>query len=354
MDHSAEGRRLDMIAAIGHDIHAAQDYGQLAGFGILTVRDGFRWHLIDRKGEYDWSSIRPMLKAAKASGTQVIWDLLHYGWPDDLDIWSPRFVDRFTRYAAACARVVREETDDVPFYCPVNEISFFSWGGGDAGYLNPFCNGRGYELKVQLARAAIGAMEAILAVEPRARFVHCDPVINIITDPSRSWEAGASEGHRQAQFQGWDLIAGRMWPQIGGRPELLDILGVNYYCNNQWIHGGSPIDIGHPLYKPLSKILIETYARYGRPLLIAETGIEDDRRPSWFEYVAGQVRTAMRAGVPLEGICLYPIVNHPGWDDNRPCKNGLLSSDMTALGKRQIYQPLASALRQSGGLITPT
>jgi glycosyltransferase involved in cell wall biosynthesis len=345
-DYSAEGRRLDMIAAIGHDIHATQDYQQLACFGIRTVRDGFRWHLIDREGEYDWSSIRPMLKAAKANRTQVIWDLLHYGWPDDLDIWSPRFVDRFARYATACAQVVREESDDVPFYCPVNEISFLSWGGGDAGYLNPFANGRGYELKVQLARAAIAAMEAILVVEPRARFVHCDPVINVITDPNRPWEASASEGHRQAQFQGWDLIAGRIWPQLGGRPELLDIIGVNYYFNNQWIHGGPPIDIGHHLYKPLSKILIETYSRYGKPILIAETGTEDERRAPWFEYVAAQAAIAIRAGVPLEGICLYPIVNHPGWDDNRPCNNGLLSARMDAGVQRGVYQPLAEALRR--------
>ena len=342
---SAEGRRLDMIAAVGHDVHAAQDYRQLADFNIRTVRDGFRWHLIDKQGGYDWSSIRPMLQAARSTGTQVIWDLLHYGWPDDLDIWSPQFVDRFALFAGACARLVREESDDVPFYCPVNEISFFSWGGGDAGYLNPFANGRGYELKVQLARAAIAAMETILIVDPRARFVHCEPVINVITDPARPWEAGASEGHRQAQFQGWDLIAGRMWPQIGGRPELLDIIGVNYYFNNQWIHGGPPIDIGHPLYKPLSKILAETYARYGRPILIAETGIEDERRAEWFEYVASQGAKAMQAGVPLEGICLYPIVNHPGWDDNRPCLNGLLSSDITGENTRSAYKPLADLLR---------
>lgn len=344
---SAEGRRLDMIAAVGHDVHAARDYNQLADFNIRTVRDGFRWHLIERQGGYDWSSIRPMLRAAQSTGTQVIWDLLHYGWPDDLDIWSPQFVDRFALFAGACARLVREESDDVPFYCPVNEISFFSWGGGDAGYLNPFANGRGYELKVQLARAAIAAMETILMIEPRARFVHCDPVINVITDPTRPWEAGASEGHRQAQFQGWDLIAGKMWPQIGGRPELLDIIGVNYYFNNQWIHGGPPIDIGHPLYKPLSKILAETYARYGRPILIAETGIEDERRAEWFEYVASQAAKAMQAGVPLEGICLYPIINHPGWDDNRPCFNGLLSSDITAENTRSVYQPLADVLRSN-------
>lgn len=337
------GPRLDMIDDIAHDIHAERDYRQLQRFGIQTVRDGFRWHRIETAGRFEWSSVRPMLQAAARSGTQVIWDVLHYGWPDDIDIWTPHFVERFARFAGECARVVREESDDIPFYCPVNEISFFSWGAGDAGYLNPFANGRGFELKVQLARAAIAGMDAIIAVDPRARFVHCDPVINVITDPSRPWEAPVAEGHRQSQFQGWDLISGRMWPQIGGAERYLDVIGVNYYFNNQWIHGGPPIDIGHPLYKPLRTILIETYARYGKPMMIAETGIEDDRRAAWFTYVAQEALAAMKAGVPLEGLCLYPIVNHAGWDDKRPCQNGLLSAAMTAEGRR-VYAPLGEAI----------
>jgi glycosyltransferase involved in cell wall biosynthesis len=332
-DGESTGRRLDMIEAVQHDRWAARDYRQLAGFGIRAVRDGFRWHLIDKASEYHWSSIRPMVRAANETGTQVVWDLLHYGWPDDLDIWSPRFVDRFARFAAACARIVREESGDVPFYCPVNEISFFSWAGGDAGYLNPFAHGRGFELKVQLARASIAAMDAILSVDGRARFVHCEPIINVVADPSRPWEAGVAEGHRQSQFQGWDLIAGRMWPQIGGGERYLDIIGVNYYFNNQWIHGGPPIDIGHPLYKPLNRILAETYARYGKPIFIAETGIEDERRGPWFRYVSEQARAAMLIGVPLEAICLYPIVNHPGWDDDRQCQNGLFSANISDAGR---------------------
>ena len=338
-----KGKRLDMIASIGHDRYAEQDYQQLAGLGVRTVRDGFRWHLIDRPGGYDWSSIRPMMMAAAATGTQVIWDLLHYGLPDDVDIWSPAFVDRFARFARESAHIMREETDQIPFYCPVNEVSFFSWAGGDAGYLNPFAHGRGFELKVQLARAAIAAMDAIHSVDPRARFVHCDPIINVVTDPSRPWDAGVAGGHHQSQFQGWDLISGRIWPQIGGHERHLDIIGVNYYFNNQWIHGGPPIDHGHQLYKPLSKLLAETYARYGRPILIAETGIEDDRRASWFQYVSDEAQRALQLGVPLEGLCLYPVIDHPGWDDERPCHNGLLSAHVTSTG-RDVHQPLLDRL----------
>lgn len=342
------GKRLDVIAATGHDAFAAIDYAQLARHAIRTVRDGLRWHLIETTpASYDWSSFLPMLRAARETGTEVIWDLLHYGWPDDIDIWKPDFISRFARFAAAAAKVVRAESGAVPFYSPVNEISFFAWGGGDAGYLNPFANGRGFELKVQLARASIAAMEAIRAVEPRARFVHCDPVINVVTDPSRPWERGVAEGHRLSQFQGWDLLAGRMWPQIGGAETYLDIVGVNYYHNNQWIHGGPPIDTDHPLYKPLHTILAETYARYGKPIFIAETGIEGDRRESWIRYVYSEVLAAMDAGVPVEAICLYPIVDHLGWDNDRACENGLLSR-VPSLDGRVVHSALSRALHDIG------
>lgn len=341
------GRRVDVIASTGHDLHAEADYRQLAGLGIRTVRDGLRWHLIEPSpGRYDFSSFLPMMRAAQATGTQVIWDLLHYGWPDHIDIWTPAFVDRFARFARAAAQVVRSETDEVAFWCPVNEISFFAWGGGDATYLNPFGAGRGYELKVQLARASIAAMDQLRDVDPRARFVHCEPLISIHHDPASGRPYSEAEGWHQAQFQAFELLMGRMWPQIGGAPGYLDVVGVNYYSNNQWIHGGPPIDVGHPLYRPLSDLLFETFARYRRPILIAETGVEGDRRADWFRNVASEVAHARGRGVEVEGICLYPIADHPGWDDDRYCPNGLLGHQVDR-GARPVHAPLLQAIKES-------
>jgi beta-glucosidase/6-phospho-beta-glucosidase/beta-galactosidase len=91
-------------------------------------------------------------------------------------------------------------------------------------------------------------------------------------------------------------------------------------------------------------MLREVYERYGRPLFIAETGIEDDLRPSWLRYVCEEVQEALRAGVPVEGICLYPILNHPGWEDDRHCHNGLWDY-ATEAGDREIHEPLAQELR---------
>ena len=342
-------RRIDVIAATHHDARAEADYRALAGHGILTVRDGLRWHLIETApGRYDWSSLEAQVAGAQTAGTEVIWDLLHYGAPDDIDIWRPDFVERFAAFAAAAARVIGPRTRGTRFYAPVNEISFFAWGGGDAAYLNPFARGRGFELKVQLARAAIAAMTAIRRVDPHARFVHADPAINVVADPARPHDTPHAEGHRQAQYQGWDLIGGHIWPQIGGRPELLDIVGINYYHNNQWLHGGPPIGAGHPLHKPLHRILAETHARYGRPIFVAETGIEGEARPGWLAEVCGEVREARALGVPVEGICLYPVLDHPGWDDDRPCPNGLLHD--TPVGDRRAYPPLAEELRRQQAL----
>lgn len=340
------GRRLDVIAATRHDTLAENDYRQLTRHGLRTIRDGARWHLIETApGRYDFTSFIPMVDAARNAGTQVIWDLFHYGWPDDLDIWSPAFVDRFARFAAATARVLRDRSDGVPFWCPVNEISFLSWAGGDVRYLNPFATGRGFELKVQLARASIAAMHALREVDPRARFVHCEPLIAIHHDPALAPPRGEAVGWHNAQFQALDLLAGWLWPQIGGEPSFLDVVGVNYYSNNQWIHGGPPIDMDHPLYRPLSDLLFETYARYHRPILISETGVEGDRRAPWLRYVGGEVDRARRRGVPVEGICLYPIMDHPGWDDDRYCANGLLMPRVEGRA-RAVVPDLAAAVAE--------
>lgn len=339
--------RLDMLAATGHDRCAQRDYETLATCGIRTVRDGLRWHLIEKTpGDYDFSSWLPQLTAARRTGTQVIWDLFHYGWPDWLDIFSVEFVDRFERFARAVARCYAAHTDDPMYLCPTNEISFLSWGGGEAGCMGPFAKGRGYELKRQLVRANITACEAIWSVLPGARMVQIDPVIHITADPKSStpeWRADA-EFHRRLMFQAWDMIAGYDAPELGGAPKYLDIVGVNFYVQNEWLHHGRTIYRSHPLYRPFRDILREVWERYNAPIFVAETGIEDELRSLWLSDVCDEVAAALEDGVPVEGICLYPVVNHPGWEDGRNCCNGML--DCRAREERSdIWQPLADEVR---------
>jgi beta-glucosidase/6-phospho-beta-glucosidase/beta-galactosidase len=344
-----DGARLDLLASTGHARWVDADYAQLASLGIRCARDGLRWHLIEsRPGHYDWSSFLPMLRAARQHGIQVIWDLCHYGYPDDVDIWRPAFVERFARFAGAVARLMREEGEEVPFYAPINEISFWSWAGGDVGYFNPGAHGRGLELKHQLVRASIAAIEAVREVIPAARFVQCDPLINVVSGSRRADEQEAAERYRLAQFEAWDMLAGRQWPGLGGQETYLDIIGANFYPHNQWVFGGATIPRSSPDYRPLAGMLKELHQRYQRPMLLSETGCEDEERVPWFNYAVDQVMLALDRGVPMEGVCWYPFLDYPGWDDGRYCPTGLFGYP-DGEGKRAAFHPLhlqAQALQQ--------
>src|SRR5262249_6997583 len=150
----------------GHECWAAADYRRLLSLGLRTVREGIAWpRSVTSSGGLDLSCLLPRVRAAQDAGIQVIWDLCHYGWPEGIDLFRPQFVDRFAAWARAVAEVIAGETGEVPFYVPVNEISFWSWAGGEHGCLNPFATGRGFELKCQLVRAALAATNAVWSVD---------------------------------------------------------------------------------------------------------------------------------------------------------------------------------------------
>lgn len=341
------GKRLDLIAATWHDRYAYLDYQRLHEQGLYTARDGLRWPLIEQTpGRYDFSSALPQVRAARKAGMQVIWDLCHYGWPDDIDIFKPEFVQRFIRYVRASINMLLNESEILPLIVPINEISFWAWAGGDVAYLNPFAEKRGEELKFQLIRAAIEAIETIWSINPQIQIIHVEPAVNVIAAPDRPHDRGEAEAYRLAQYEVWDMLSGRRWSQLGGQEKYLGLMGINYYPHNQWlVHDRMMIPRENPLYRPFRDMLAEIYQRYNRPLFISETGTENEVRPGWLRYVSSEVQASLEAGVPVEGICLYPILNHPGWDDDRHCCNGLWDYPHES-GEREIYQPLAQELRR--------
>jgi beta-glucosidase/6-phospho-beta-glucosidase/beta-galactosidase len=340
------GKRLDLVHSTRHDALARSDFRLLQRYGIRTVREGLRWHLIEAQpGQFDFSSADTIIEAAGDTKTEVIWDLWHYGWPDDIDIFSEEFVVRFTGFARATAQRLSAKFP-VPLICPINEISFFSWAGGEGGIFNPFARHRGNELKRQLVHASIESMKAMREVNPHIRFFHIDPMINVIaTSPTPKNVAAATAYHR-SQFEAYDMLTGRESPELGGDEEFVDFVGVNYYIHNQWTYpgeSGSMIVPSDPRYRHVRDLLQETFEHYRKPLFVAETGIEDQTRPAWLRYLCNEVFAAIANGIPVHGVCLYPIVNHPGWEDDRHCYNALFDY-ADDLGRRQVFEPLAEEL----------
>ncbi len=347
-----DGRRLDMIAATRHDLLAAEDYQALARLGLRGARDGVRWHLVEAgaPGAYDWRPVLPLLQGAEAAGVRVAWDLCHYGWPDGLDPFGGAFVDRFAAYAGAFARLHLRETGRAPLVCPVNEISYFSWAGADMAGMNPGTRGRGWELKRQLVRATVAAVHAMRDAATGTRVLVCDPILHVVPGTPRGSKARAVAGAAQAaadavgsQWEAWDMLAGLQEPYLGGGPDMMDVVGANYYWNNQRVHRGPLLELDDPRRVPLSDLLAALHARYGKPVLLAETSIEGDDRAGWFRAMAAEVDAAARAGVPVAGLCWYPILSHPGWTDGRYCPNGLLEMQPRH-GLRPVYAPLARAM----------
>ena len=339
------GRRVDMVISSGHDMLLEKDYAALAQEGLLTARDGARWHLIEAKpNEYDWRSFLPMIHAAARHDMQIIWELAHFGYPEHLDIWHSSFIHHFERFARAMAQLMRDEGVQHPFFTPINQISFWSWAGADVSWLDPYASERGRELKRQLVRASLAAMHAIRDIYPDARFVLTDPLVQVAPDPANPDSKPYAAAQNQAQFEAWNWIAGRDAPELGGREDFLDILGLNYYPDNHWFLSGETLPETHTAYQPLHQLLQQCWQRYQRPLLLAETGAEGDARAPWLRHVVEEAMLALAQGIALEGISLYPVVEYPAWADDRRSPGALFGLG-DPNGNRTLHEALALELR---------
>jgi hypothetical protein len=355
---NVRGQPIDQIAATQHDRFVREDYRRLLEVGIRAAREGIRWPLVDQGGRYDFSSVAPFVQAAREVGIVPIWDLFHYGYPDDLDPFSARFVRRFAAYCRAAARYLAGELAGTLFFTPVNEISYFSWAAAEAGLFAPHATGRSWELKVNLARAAIAGIEAIWSVVPGARIVNADPVCRVVPSGQTPRERREARHFNQhVVFQGWDMLGGRLLPELGGSRAHLDIVGINYYWTNQWEHGrpGIPLADDDPRCARLADLVHQVWERYGGDVAITETSHVGEKRGPWLRELAGEVAALRERGVPLQGVCLYPILGMPEWHaPDEWARMGLwdLYYNSPTL-KRVVHRDMRAALREAIALLDP-
>jgi hypothetical protein len=207
-------------------------------------------------------------------------------------------------------------------------------------------------LRRQLVRAALAACDAIWEVDPRSRILHTDPLVHVVAPAGRDDLAEEAARQCEHQFLGWDMLCGKVEPELGGHPRYLDLVGVNYYQGNQWeLLTGRTLAwrLDDPRRVPLATLLEGVHRRYGRPPVISETGHVGIGRSAWLREVAEDVQVARRQGVPVQGVCLYPIIDRPDWDnadqwhssglwDLKPAGNGEL--------RRHLDEDYAAALHE--------
>lgn len=324
-DHrNSRGEPVAMLDLTGHATAHAANYARLAALGIRVVRESIGWSRAERDGRFDFSCALRRAEAARNAGITVIWTLWHYGVPDDVDLLDERIIDRFAAFAHAAAVALRDPSIPQPILCPVNEISFLAWAVCESAFIHPHrgapgaaSSAGGFTLKRRLVRAALAGCDAIRAAMPDARLLHIDPLVHIVAPAGEASRATEAAHARMFQFQAWDMLAGRLEPELGGAPRYVDYIGVNYYHANQFEIGTDRRLHWHlrdPRRMPFRALLQETYARYRRPLLIAETSHFGIGRGRWLADITREVKHAMREGVDIQGLCLYPIVDRPDWE----------------------------------------
>jgi beta-glucosidase/6-phospho-beta-glucosidase/beta-galactosidase len=323
---SENGRRLDLLKATRHDEFVNSDYDLLDSLNIKTVREGFSWNQIDsRFGVYDFSRFKPILKAGKKYNIQQIWDLNHFDFPTGIDPLSESFVDRFALYAGAAVKEIRKYQKGTIYIVPINEISFFSWIGADMGWWAPYYHGskNGFKFKTQLVRASIAAMDMIISIDKDVRFIHPDPLMRRIpkNESDKVSSVQAKEFNEIIRYEAWDMLSGKTYPEIGGDPKYLDIVGINYYIHNQeWVYRDKPgkkklsykqIDWDDKARINFSEMVQEVYDRYNKPIVVSETGSFDQHREKWWSRTLTEIDESIKSDLPLFGVCVYPTLDRP-------------------------------------------
>ncbi|MXV50576.1 amine oxidase [Pedobacter sp. HMF7647] len=362
-DHLNSSRqRVSLLKETAHDLLVKHDYERLKAFGINAVREGICWSEVEISPyKFDFSRLERFIEAAEETGIQQIWDICHFGFPDDLNPMNPHFKDRFVALCDAFATFfnLNKSDDTFPFIVtPINEVSFLSWLGGEAAETEPYLKGEGWNVKYQLMKAYIAGIEVLKKIDPDVKILTTEPIVNIVPPLNADdFQINYAAEQHELQYQSLDMLCGRICPELGGKPGYPDILGFNYYYNNQWISGFKEflpwVNTAEDMrWRPLSSLLEEAYSRYEKPMIISETSHPGVHRPEWLNFITEQCIETLSQKIPLLGACLYPIIDRPDWNDITLWHHaGLWDHDGMDANSRDIYEPYARCLNRCEKLL---
>jgi len=320
---NCHGQRVDILSETEHIAHIRNDYELLKQRGITTVREGIRWSIVESKPYcYDFGVVKFMMETAQELGIQQIWDICHFGFPDDLSPLHPQFTNRFVSLCRAFVNFfVQHFGKKELIVTPINEVSFLSWLGGEAAGTVPFCKNEAWNIKYKLMHAYIESIKCMKEIHPELKILTTEPLVNIVPDlESSDTEIKEARAVHRHQFQVLDMLTGKMCPELGGKPGLIDIVGLNFYYNNQWIYK-QPVflpwanEFNDLRWRSLHTLLQEVHERYSYPIILAETSHPGIDRAKWIRYITQECAHVIENGLPFFGICIYPIIDRPDWDD---------------------------------------
>ena len=334
------GRRLDEYALTQHYRRWRGDLDRAASLGIQAIRYGIPWYRANpAPGRYDWKWVDAALEyAAERCGLLVIADLVHYGTP----VWlKGSFID--PGYPAAVAEYAGEFATRysrlLHHYTPLNEPTVTASFCGQRGVWPPYLSGWPGWTRVilSLVQGIRASIASIRQADQGAFIVHVEA-----SKPLKTNDSGLAveiERERERGFLPTDLILGRVnadhplraWMGdqgveserldsfLVGAPRI-DVIGVNYYpelSTRELVrHNGEVVQVAQDGWdRGLGEVLRDFHARYGLPLMVAETSTEgiDARRNAWLAASTEAVMDLRRAGLPVTGYTWWPLFDMVDW-----------------------------------------
>jgi beta-glucosidase/6-phospho-beta-glucosidase/beta-galactosidase len=322
----------DIFETTQHDVRWKADLALLQVDGVRRVRYPVRWHRIEEKeGQFNWSETDEKLSYLRQEGFVPIVDLVHHtsyplwlegGFGDD------RFGDAYLKYA-------REFALRYPWieeYTLFNEPFSTLFLAGHEGIWPPYTSGlRGFvDLIANVLPAVAEASRLYRDLLPRARHVWVDTCEHHTgSDPSgKAYAAMANDrrflvldaflgrGYDVESPLGIELAAagGERLLRIGGGS--VDVLGLDYYAHCQWDFSLAGGTAPTPTPVLLAELICQYWDRYGVPCVISETNVRGSSsdRATWLKYVLEQCEEARNRGVPVEGVCWFPVIDSTDWD----------------------------------------
>jgi len=207
-------------------------------------------------------------------------------------------------------------------------------------------------MRLNLCKATIAGVKAIRKVEKDARMIHIDPLVQVVAPLDRpdQQEAAYNETYVDT-FLAWDILYGKEYPELGGAPDILDIVGANNYSFGQMEyrehgpHQALPADDDR--IKPLCDLLKLVWERYKRPMIIGETSGMNEGRAAWLKDVMEESLAAVEDGMDLHGICLFPCADMPDWHTGQWLHNGLYDLQQNGEELRRVpCDPYIAELRR--------
>lgn len=335
---------------VDHYIRYQEDFDLIKELNLNSFRFGIEWsRLQPEQGAWNAEAIQhyhDYLDALNQRGITPMLNIWHWTMPtwftDKGGFEKKENIQLFADYAK---RVAEEYGDKVTYIITLNEPNVYA----SFGYINaewpPQTKSYTTFLRVyrNLAKAHNAAYDAMKAVNPALQLGVAAQLANIQAKrPHNLVDGVATKVMRYA----WN------WWFLNRVKRHQDFVGINYYFTDYY-HGFNgkdtprvPLsDLGWYMEpEGLFPLLLRTWARYKKPIIITENGVadrKDNYRQWWLEQTVIAMQRALSEGVDLRGYMHWSLLDNFEWAYGWWPKFGLIAVDREADMRRT---PRPSAL----------